>query len=336
MVPGKRESRRIVGDHVLTQADLLGGGDFPDAVAIGGWPMDDHPPGGFDSTDASPGRQVATRDVYGIPLRSLYSRNVPNLLMAGRNISATHVAFTSTRVMGTCSAMGQAAGTAAALCVRHGLDPRDLAQDPARLAELRQVFCATIRRSRAFATRTRRSRPERGGDGLRRGCGTTAGNVIDGWLRDAPGDTVRELPEQDVPLELASSGEPTPPALHHWAGPMGPDGAWLELRWPQPVTVREIQITFDTGFQRELTLTSSDHINQGIIRGPQPETVRDYALLGFPPGGGAPFRLAEVRGNHQRVNRHRLAAVALAALRIHVTATNGAPSARVFEIRCYS
>jgi glycine/D-amino acid oxidase-like deaminating enzyme len=337
MVPGKRESRRIVGDHLLTQADLLGGGDFHDAVAIGGWPMDDHPPGGFDSTDASPGRQVATRDVYGIPLRSLYSRNVPNLLMAGRNISATHVAFTSTRVMGTCSAMGQAAGTAAALCVRHGLDPRELAHDAARLAELRQALLRadqTLKgvRNEDPADLARSAAVTASGEG----AGTTAGNVIDGWLRDAPGDTVRELPEQDVPLEVASSGAPPPPALHHWAGPMGPDGAWLELRWPQPVTVREIQITFDTGFQRELTLTSSDHINQGIIRGPQPETVRDYALLGFPPGGGAPFRLAEVRGNHQRVNRHRLAAVALAALRIHVTATNGAPSARVFEIRCYS
>ena len=75
-------------------------GEFDDAVAIGGWPMDDHPPGGFDRADLPPAVQVKT-PIYNIPLRSLYSRNVANLMMAGRNISASHVAFTSTRVMAT-------------------------------------------------------------------------------------------------------------------------------------------------------------------------------------------------------------------------------------------
>ncbi len=101
MLPGKRESRRLIGDHVLTQFDLMGvRGDFEDAVAIGGWPMDDHPPGGFDRADLAPAVQIRT-PIYNIPLRSLYSKNVGNLMMAGRNISASHAAFTSTRVMAT-------------------------------------------------------------------------------------------------------------------------------------------------------------------------------------------------------------------------------------------
>jgi hypothetical protein len=77
-----------------TQADLMSG-RFDDAVAIGGWPMDDHPPDGFDRPDLPPNTVLRTPEVYDIPLRVLYSKNIQNLLMAGRNISATHVAFTS-------------------------------------------------------------------------------------------------------------------------------------------------------------------------------------------------------------------------------------------------
>src|SRR5207248_5552922 len=141
MLPGKRGSRRIVGDHVLTEQDLMGkNGDFHDAVCIGGWSMDDHPPGGFDDSMAKPARQIAPPFPYNIPLRSLYSRNIGNLLMAGRNISASHVAFTSTRVMATCSVIGQAMATAAAYCVKHDMMPRDLAMDKKRMEEFQQIL----------------------------------------------------------------------------------------------------------------------------------------------------------------------------------------------------
>src|SRR5439155_7903066 len=141
MVPGKRGSRRMDGDHILTEHDLMGeNGDFPDAVCIGGWSMDEHPPGGFDRSDLRPARQVPPPYPYNIPLRSLYSRNRANLMMAGRNISASHVAFTSTRVMATCAVIGQAMGTAAAYCVKHKLAPRQLAADPARVQELQQLL----------------------------------------------------------------------------------------------------------------------------------------------------------------------------------------------------
>jgi hypothetical protein len=103
MMPGKRGSRRLVGDVMVTQHDLMRG-TWPDAVAMGGWPMDDHPPGGFDRPDLPPNTVIRTPETYDLPLRSLYSRNVPNLMMAGRNISASHAAFTSTRVMATCAA----------------------------------------------------------------------------------------------------------------------------------------------------------------------------------------------------------------------------------------
>jgi len=112
-VPGKRESRRFEGDHILTMGDVDAQAFFPDAVAYGGWGFDHHPPGGFHDKD-NPSTHRYLRGPHNIPLRSLYSRNVTNLFFAGRNISATHYALSSTRVMLTCAQLGEAVGAAAA------------------------------------------------------------------------------------------------------------------------------------------------------------------------------------------------------------------------------
>ena len=130
-LPGKRESRRYVGDYILKEQDLLDGGAFEDTVAYGGWSMDDHNPYGFMKNEESnaTGRHIYLTDIYGIPLRSLYSKNVDNLLFAGRNISATHMAMSSTRVMNTCSLIGQAAGTAAAVAIARNISMRETAQN---------------------------------------------------------------------------------------------------------------------------------------------------------------------------------------------------------------
>ncbi len=121
-LPGKRENRRYLGEHILTQHDVDAAGPFEDIVAYGGWSMDDHHPAGL----YYPGKPTIFHKApspYGIPLRSLYSRNVDNLFCAGRNISATHSAMSSTRVMATCALMGQAVGTAAAVCVQRSIRP---------------------------------------------------------------------------------------------------------------------------------------------------------------------------------------------------------------------
>lgn len=125
-IPGKRESRRLIGDYILNQRDLMEQRIFSDAVCHGGWSIDTHPPEGiYTEKEPSTKKHVG---VYSIPYRSLYSRNIENLFMAGRNISATHIAFASTRVMATCALMGQAVGTAAALCLEKNLLPRELGQ----------------------------------------------------------------------------------------------------------------------------------------------------------------------------------------------------------------
>ena len=124
-LPGKRESRRYTGEKVMTERDIMGEERFPDTVAYGGWGIDDHFPDGFyRKGDKNTNRK--TPAPYPIPYRILYSKNVDNLYFAGRNISATHKALSSLRVMATCGVMGQAVGTAAALAAHYGCTPHDI------------------------------------------------------------------------------------------------------------------------------------------------------------------------------------------------------------------
>lgn len=130
-LPGKRESRRYIGDYVLTEEDIKNGGHFEDEIAYGGWPMDDHNPYGMRKNEEtlSPSVMIPVTEPYGIPLRCLYSKYIDNLMFAGRNISVTHVALSSTRVMATCALLGQAAGCAAAVALSNGITPREAASD---------------------------------------------------------------------------------------------------------------------------------------------------------------------------------------------------------------
>ncbi len=315
-IPGKRGSRRLVGDYILTQNDLERG-TIEDAVAIGGWPMDDHPPGGWERPQLRPNRSIKTDEVFNIPLRSLYSKNIPNLMMAGRNISCSHMAFTSTRVMATCAVAGQAAGTAAAMSVREKMPPREIYRNKTKLARLQQALLRDDQTIRDLVN-------EDPADLARKAevtcsvadCPSDPAVVVDGHIRDYPGKDGKEI--------------------HSWSARMRDGGVSLDLAWPQPNKVSEVQITFDSGFERELTLTSSDRINEGIIRAPQPETVRDYRVLVRSPGASGWKEVARVEGNHQRLRRHRFQPEEAQAVRIHIDATNGDENARIFEVRCYS
>ncbi|MGD0124020.1 MAG: FAD-dependent oxidoreductase [Terriglobia bacterium] len=144
--PYKRESRRIIGDYVLRQEDVRNPPIRDDDIAYGGWGIDIHVPGGIlqrrtppypePSSDAN-WPQLGTIP-YGIPLRCCYSRNILNLLMAGRTISTSYIAFSSSRVLTTGAVVGQAVGAAAALCHRYSCAPRDIVGSHA--AELQQLL----------------------------------------------------------------------------------------------------------------------------------------------------------------------------------------------------
>lgn len=136
-LPGKREYRRFVGDYILNQNDILAQREFADRIGFGGWSIDLHPPQGVYATESG-SKHMYSDGSYHIPFRSLYSVNVSNLLMAGRDISASHVAFGTTRVMATCAVIGEAAGTGAALCAAKGITPRELHAN--HLQELQQTM----------------------------------------------------------------------------------------------------------------------------------------------------------------------------------------------------
>ena len=139
-VSGKRESRRLLGDYVATKKDVMEHRMYPDSLVTCTWSIDLHVPK-EPEVKASPDNPFISRAIFTrpeknfvVPYRCLYSRNVPNLFMAGRNISVTHEALGTTRVQGTNGMMGEVIGRAAALCKKHHLDPRGVYEE--RLEEL--------------------------------------------------------------------------------------------------------------------------------------------------------------------------------------------------------
>lgn len=124
-LPGKRESRRMCGEYMVSQQDISSGRVFEDEIAYGGWPLDDHFPGGFYHC-GTPNTDIPTPAPYSLPYRALYSKNVDNLFFAGRNISMTHMAMSSIRVMATCALLGEAVGKAVFIAVREKETPHDV------------------------------------------------------------------------------------------------------------------------------------------------------------------------------------------------------------------
>jgi hypothetical protein len=193
-LPGKRESRRYIGDYVLTQNDIRSEGRFDDLVAYGGWPMDDHHPSGLNYK-GEPTIFHAAPAPYGIPYRCLYSRNIENLMFAGRNISVTHAALSSTRVMATCSVVGQAVGTAAAMAAGSGVTPLEIGRD--RIRELQRRLmdddCYLPWAVRDLPVLTCAARISATGSGraelLRDGIARNQGASLHGWT-GRPGDAV--------------------------------------------------------------------------------------------------------------------------------------------------
>ena len=128
---GKRESRRLLGDVILSENDILGKVDYPDKSFTTTWSMDLHYPD-EENSKFFPGTEWLSWcsqpefEPYHVPYRTLYSRNIRNLFMAGRNISVTHVALGTVRVQATTGMMGEVVGMAAKICHDNNVEPRDV------------------------------------------------------------------------------------------------------------------------------------------------------------------------------------------------------------------
>ena len=220
-LPGKRESRRYVGPYILTQNDIQENKHFEDIIAYGEWPLDDHNPMGFlNRGEAHEKSQfLPTPSPYGIPFRVLYSKNVPNLMFVGRNISATHAAFSSTRVMGTCSILGQAAGTAAAICLQNSLLPGQMDQ------KLIKQLQDTLVEDYCFIPGLERLVPE---------LSKTASLNITQAERDRLFDGVERMTADEKEHRLFFSS-----------------GDKLSFKWDNPTMVQTLRIVFDPDFSRD-------------------------------------------------------------------------------------
>ena len=135
-IPGRRESRRIMGAYVLTEDDVVSQRRFEDRVGHGGWSIDLHPPSGIYDDQGRGSLHFHIDGPYSIPYRILYTRDIDNVFLAGRHVSASHVAFGTLRVQMTLATVGQAAGTAAALCARDEIDPDTLTSNTERLQQV--------------------------------------------------------------------------------------------------------------------------------------------------------------------------------------------------------
>lgn len=320
-LPGKRESRRFVGQHILNEGDILESRSFSSAIAYGGWPLDLHPVHGVDAVEEQPAQAGHAPYLYDIPLECCVSQTISNLMFAGRNISATHVAFGSTRVMATCAVVGQGVGTAAAFAARHKREPAQLAGDSASMNAIQQQLlrddCFLIGvpnlDENDLAREAQVSASSEQNDGQ-------AGNVVSGQTRAVHGD-------RGVEAGRAR------PGTHRWmSDPLTGFPQWLELRWEAPRAISEIQLIFDTGQHRVLTLSHDDTFTSRMHWGmAQPETVRDYLLLAQTHDGWS--QLLAVTGNYQRRVVHRIEKSEVVALRVEVQATNGIDHARILEVR---
>jgi hypothetical protein len=323
-VPGKRESRRFKGQHTITELDVMAGSSFHDAIAYGGWPIDTHPPEGIDAIDERPAVQHEVPYLFDIPLSACVSCNVPNLMFAGRNISATHLGFAATRVMATCAVMGQGVGVAAAYAVQHDARPNTLSANSEAIHAIQQELLREDAylidpinddpRDLARSATVSASSEQPGGEAI---------NVLSGQTRATHG------PKGVAPARMRSG-------VHRWmSDPAAGLPASLELSWDQPVNIGEIQLIFDTGLHRVLTLSMSGGYTNLMQWGePQQETVASYKIE--VERDGAWQTLVEVQGNYLRRRCHSLEeTVSSPGLRLTVLATHGQDHARVCEIRVY-
>ena len=309
MLPGTRESRRLVGDYLLSETDILSNRIFDDAICYGGWCVDLHTAHGLLDLHRHPSGECYYYDgIYTIPYASYYSKNITNLFMAGRNISATKLGMCSTRIIGCCAIGGQAVGVAAALCSKYGCTPRELTP---HISELQQILlkhdgflpnvintdeCDLARRAEFTATSYKENcEPEKVIDGVSR----KLGDNMHGWVSNG----------------ISENGEK------------------LTMKWNVPQEISELRYTFHSDFSYPIRVTMAPPRQKQQRIGVPEELVKDYDVI--IKNKGEVVKTIEVRDNHQRHNVHKFDTVVCDTVELCVKSTNGKGEVVVFEVRAY-
>lgn len=323
-IMGKRESRRLLGDVILSLEDLQQERKFPDGCVPTGWKVDLHLPDprfekGFE------GDAFISRATFGpypmpfwVPYRCLYSRNVSNLFMAGRDVSVTHEALGAVRVMRTGGCMGEIVGMAASLCQKHDATPRDVYQR--HLNELQEIMRRGVGKKGASPDY------ENQGEPARRAAVTTPPVVpVPSWLKEAgpnlaPAARVTVSGSKDAahhPASLLTDGQAD---VHdndgRWLG-AGPLPHQVEFTWPDAVTVGAARIV-------------SGYFSGGGVVAP----LNDFVLQWHDGKDWKDLTGASMKGNTDPFWSRTFEPVKTTRLRLQVTGTQNDIS-RIWEIEFY-
>lgn len=306
MLPGTRESRRIVCDYMLTENDILSNRRFDDKAAYGGWDIDVHT--GLFAFDEKPSFIYPVEGSYDIPYRSYCVKDFKNLFVGGRCMGASKLAMSSTRVMGTCTIGGQAIGTAAVmLCKKKAKNIRDidikelqqnLLRDDCYLPMLVNEDKSDLARNAKITV----SSEEKGfiAENLTNGITRSVGGENNAW---------HSLPIEDNKSEH------------------------ILLSLENKSTVNTVQLVFDSDFNTEKKITlSSTRQNQQKIGLPS-ELVRDFTVELI--SNGAVVEKTEIKDNCQRLVKLNFDSVICDTAKVTFTKTWGDRCVRVFEIRVY-
>lgn len=305
-LPGKRESRRYEGPYIMNQNDVESGGDFEDEIAYGGWSMDDHNPAGF-RTQEEPTIYHPAPSPYGIPFRCLYSKGVPNLLFAGRNISVSHAALSSCRVMGTCALLGQAVGTATSLAITEQCFPKDFSKE--QIVRLQHILmdddCFLPHFKRPISALSASS--SLSGDGNNLEC------LRDGIDRDRPN------------------------VCHAWEGKVGDR---IHYSFSKPCNIHRIRIVFDSDLNRTTLPPPENTMNRNMFHNRmlsyKPSTVpktmlRKYRVIAQ-RSDGTELCVVEERNNYQRLRKYKVEIPSCIGFILEPLETWGSPDVRIFAL----
>lgn len=309
MLPGKRESRRLLGDYVLNENDLTENRHFDDAVGYGGWSMDCHVVDGFKNGNSEPTKYIHLKDVYEIPYRCIVSANIDNLFLSGRAISASHLAFASTRVMATCAVLGQAAGTSAAMALKLGTTPRgmyehidalqqELLKDDCYIPNIKNHDEKDLARTAKItaSSYTIGCEPEK----IINGVARNVHDDINCWQSDG----------------LAANGE------------------YISIKLEKATQVSEIILTFDSDLSRQITISINDWVKSNELKTLPPTLVKDYEVELYLDG-----KCIKKIEKNDNILRHNVIALEKTlkcdTIKVNIKSTYGAECARVFEARIY-
>lgn len=306
-VPGRRESRRFMGDHIITETDLTEYRHFEDTVAYaGGWSLDEHCPGGL-LNEKDPGSFFHQRfkKMTEIPFRALYSCNVENLMFAGRNLSASHIALSGLRLIAMGGLMGQAVGTASSLCVKNKITPREVYQK--HMDELQEQL---LRDDAYIPYRPANDKEDLARKATLSASSTSSGDVkllVDGYSRDGVD------------------------AAHHWQS-SGVKSS-VTLSWDKPVSLSTIEVKCNTNLQREIEIHPNKDKQKLQSVGMPAEMVKKISVELYK--NGVWQEVAQVDNNRRRLIRLPFDTIKSDRVRVNILESYGDQNVKLFEVRCY-